>query len=112
MAHLRPLVLSPTRLYVYWEAAEPGPFALRCSDLSGRPTADSLDGMGWRLLPVEAGAGGAYLEALPPGHVLWVELGTLAGAAFLPLAAARPVQMPWSGPVPLPQASAGQVSRS
>lgn len=111
MAHLRPLVLAPDRMYVYWQA-EAGPLALRVSDLSGLPPAESLDGRGWRQVAVAAPTGGVYLEGLPPGHILWCELGRPEAGGFQPLAAAPPVELPWVGPVPLPRAGAGQVSRS
>jgi len=112
MAHVRPLVLNSTRMHVYWEVAAAGPLALRVSDLSGRPPAESLDGTGWRLVAVAEAAGRAYLEELPPGHILWVEVGEVRAEGFVPLATAPPVQLPWTGPVPLPKARVGHVSRS
>lgn len=126
MAQLRVLVVSPSKLHAYWElsnlarssspdAAQPvaqGELLLRCSDLSGQPTGRSLDGKGWRLVPLAGGARSVFLSDLPSGHLLWLELGEITADGFRPLLAAPPVEMPWTGPVALPKAAVQTVSRS
>ncbi len=81
------MVRSATSIYIYWRGA-PGA-ALRLVDLSGRPRHELLDGCGERRVAVSEAEGGVYVDDLLPGHLYYVEAGTLG---------AGPVQTPWRRP--------------
>jgi hypothetical protein len=86
------MVRTATELFVYWQGAEAAELRLRVTDLTGRPAAESLDGVGFREIPA---APAAYLPGLLPGHLYYVEIGRRDDGGFYPLAGAGPVQTPW-----------------
>ncbi|HEY3369068.1 MAG TPA: hypothetical protein VGK74_28765 [Symbiobacteriaceae bacterium] len=89
------MVRTPEELFIYWETGQAPPLTIRVADLSGRPAAQSLDGLGYRDIPGQAGPSSVYVRNLLPGHLYFVELGEQAGGGFRGLIGAGPVQTPW-----------------
>jgi hypothetical protein len=89
------MVRTQNEIFAYWSPSLDRPLTLRVTDLTGRPAAESLDGRGYRDVPLEAGAEEQYLTGLQPGHLYVVEIGETEEGAFHPLLSAGPVQTPW-----------------
>ncbi|MFZ5823112.1 MAG: hypothetical protein ACOY94_02020 [Bacillota bacterium] len=89
------MVRTATELYIYWRPSvggTPGPLSLRVTDLSGRPVGESLDGRGYREVPL---GDSVYVPDLLPGHLYVAEVGRTQPEGFTPLLSVGPVQTPW-----------------
>lgn len=89
------MVRTPNELFVYWRPAPGGvdgaPLGLRITDLTGRPADESLDGCGFRDVPVSESV---YVANLLPGHLYIAEVGYAEAGGFTPLLTVGPVQTP------------------
>lgn len=93
-ARMGVMVRSARSIHVYWRSMEQG-LTVRITDLSGHPVAQLLDGTGVRQITPAVGESAVYVEDLLPGHLYYVEVGSLATDGFVPLLALSPVQTPW-----------------
>lgn len=85
------MVRTSHEIFIYWQGAG-SDLVLRVTDLTGRPSAELLDGCGWRELPASEAA---YVPNLQPGHLYYVEIGRRTPEGFFPMLGAGPVQTPW-----------------
>lgn len=92
------MVRKAGEIFIYWypspQAKDRVPGTIRITDLTGRPAAELLDGVGWRELEA---ATAMYVPGLVPGHLYFVEAGWRDEAGFHPAIGAGPVQTPWLG---------------
>jgi len=89
------MVRSGTSIHVYWTMIGRTALGLRVTDLSGRPGAELLDGVGLRVIRLSVESGSLYVEDLLPGRLYHVEVGEMTDRGFTPVLASDPVETPW-----------------
>jgi hypothetical protein len=106
------VAVDPRTLYVYWEVREGTMEGLRARSVQATITIRVVAVQpSWsgpeatvRDLAASGALGELFVGDLPPGSVIRAAVGVWTGAEFVPIAHCPPVEIPPSGPAPLPTA--------